>query len=488
MIKNIRKYLSILFLLSFLIYCHDSPSEPENGGSTDSESIIILYTNDEHGWMEPEGDYGGAAGMMGLWREEEGYSEEKDNYLILSGGDMWTGPAISTWFKGESMAAVMNEMNYTAAAIGNHEFDFKIEGLKKRMEQSNFPFLSSNIREKSSGNIPDFIDPYLIKEVAGLKIGIIGLTTTSSPRTTFPDHVKDYDFIDYRTALNEIAPIVKQEGVDIIISIGHICSNEMNALLPTAMELGISVITGGHCNQLVAQSVNDEVALLQGGDRLEYYGKLEIIIDPETNEVIELNPSFHENKGGTSDADVQSVVQYWRTQADLALSEVIGYASAEISRNSYSMQNMVMDSWLYTFPQADASMSNAGGIRQSIPTGNITLSTIVGLLPFENTIIQLELTGSEMISCIEGDIILGGMTTMGGYSFADGSAIESSTSYSVYTIDYTYSRDDYRFSQYDTEPYSTSVHYRQPLIDWIRSLNTSVSDPLNNYLDSTPRR
>ncbi|MCK5086789.1 MAG: hypothetical protein KAQ90_04670, partial [Melioribacteraceae bacterium] len=140
------KFISLIFLssITFFTSCSDEPTTPVEPES--SKNLIILYTNDEHGWMETEGSYGGAAGLMGLWREKEGYSEEKENYLILSGGDMWTGPAISTWFQGESMADVMNAMNYTAAAIGNHEFDFRIEGLKERMEQSNFPFLSANIR------------------------------------------------------------------------------------------------------------------------------------------------------------------------------------------------------------------------------------------------------------------------------------------------------------------------------------------------------
>lgn len=225
---------SILFLSLIFIFftCKDEPIAPVESGL--SKSIIVLYTNDEHGWMEPEGNYGGAAGLMGLWREHEGYSEEKNNYLILSGGDMWTGPAIATWFQGKSMVEVMNEMNYTAAAIGNHEFDFKIEELKKRMDESSFPFLSANIREKSSGNIPEYISPYIIKEVDGMKIGVIGLTTTSTPYTTFPDFVKEYDFINYTQALEEIVPQVKSEGADILIAMGHICLQEMQGLVSIA--------------------------------------------------------------------------------------------------------------------------------------------------------------------------------------------------------------------------------------------------------------
>ena len=477
----------IIYLILALTFfsCKDEPTAPVEPGT--SESIIILYTNDEHGWMEPEGTYGGAAGLMGLWREKEGYSEEKSNYLILSGGDMWTGPAIATWFQGESMVAVMNKMNYTAAAIGNHEFDFKIEELKKRMEESNFPFLSTNIREKSSGQIPEFISPYIIEEIDGIKVGIIGLTTTSTPYTTFPDFVKEYNFINYAQALEEIVPHVKSEGADILIAMGHICLQEMQALVSTASQLGISVITGGHCTQLVASITND-VALIQGGNRLENYAKLVIEYNPTTKAVTKLTPSYHDNIGGSPDGDVQAVVDFWRTQTDNALSEVIGYASTTIERYSVEMWNMVIDSWFYTFPYADATMTNAGGLRQSIHAGDISMSTIVGLLPFTNSIIQLELNGGQIINCIEKDIIVGGMTTIGGYKFSDGTAIEENTNYTVMTIDYLYSRDDYKFHLYDPNPYTTSSHYRQPLIDWIRSLNTSVSDPLNNYLDSTPRR
>ncbi len=260
----------------------------------------------------------------------------------------------------------------------------------------------------------------------------------------------------------------------------------MSGLISTAERLGISVITGGHCNQLIA-STSGKVALIQGGNRFEHYARLEISYDSETKIITDLLPSFHENIGGTPDSEVEIITQYWRVQSDLALSEVIGYANTTIERYSNEMWNMVIDSWLYSFPYADVTMTNAGGIRQSIPAGDITLSTIVGLLPFENSILQLELSGSELIDCINKDIIVGGMTTVGGYNFSDGTPIEENTIYSVYTIDYVYSRSDYNFSKYDPAPYTTSTHYRQPLIDWIKSLNTSSSDPINNYLDSTPR-
>ena len=489
MVREEQNIKRLWFIWISLLYLSFAACDEENLNITEPEKegtrIVILYTNDEHGWMETNENSGGAAGLMGLWRQQEGYSENGP-YLILSGGDMWTGPAISTWFKGESMVDVMNGMQYDAAAIGNHEFDFKIEGLEDRIEESNFPLLSANIREKATGIIPDFAIPYTLKEIDGVMIGLIGLTTTSTPLTTFPTHVADYDFISYNTALNEIVPQAKEDGAELLIIIGHICGNEMQALIPTAVQLGISVIGGGHCNELIG-GLEDGITLIEGGSRMESYAKVEIWFDDINNKVNAMIPSVHYNTGGDPDPQVESIVSFWKTQMNVSLSEVIGYANPEIGRRSDEMYNMITDSWLITLQSADVSLTNTGGIRQSIPSGEITLATIVGLLPFENTIVQLELTGQQLVDGID-NLVMGGMTTINGYRLSDGTPIQMDTTYSVLTTDYLYARPDYSFQYNDPDPYQTAIHYRQPVIDWIRSLDTSPGNPLNDYLDYNPRR
>jgi hypothetical protein len=101
--------------------------------------------------------------------------------------------------------------------------------------------------------------------------------------------------------------------------------------------------------------------------------------------------------------------------------------------------------------------------------------------------LELELTGEELIEVSDG-FLVGGMTTLGAYSLLDGTPIHNDSTYTVLTTDFLYSLSDNNFSMYDDEPMNTSVIYRQPLIDWIISLNTSSTNPLNNYLDSNPRR
>ena len=437
--------------------------------------------------MAPEGNYAGAAGLMYKWKENEGY-DESDNYLILSGGDMWSGPAISTWFKGESMVEVMNAMDYDAAAIGNHEFDFTVEVLEQRLPEQNFPLLASNFVMTETGEIPDFASPYIIKEIDGVKVGIIGLASQSTPTSTFPANVEGYQFTNYAAAVGKYATEARKDGATVLIVVGHICSGEMNSLLPVAQENGICFIGGGHCHQHYIDRSNN-VVLLQAESNMQAYGIVEFDYSPIDSTTLNFEYEIVENTGAGTDPEIKGIVQYWEGETDKELSEQIAYTDVSIGQTSPEMRNMVCDSWLYKFPDADVALTNGGGIRQGISEGEVTLRTIVGVLPFENDIVKLELTGEQLKEvALSGDICMGGMTTIDGFYLADGSEINDETIYNVLTIDYLYLRDDYKFSTIDPDPINTYIHYREPLIDWMKSINTSIVDPLSNYLDYVSRR
>ncbi len=483
--RHLHKVFLFTCVILSLFSCENNHEAFEKKDS--SVHITILYTNDEHGWMEAGDNSAGAAGLMYKWKADEGY-DESDNYLILSGGDMWSGPAISTWFQGESMVEVMNAMDYDAAAIGNHEFDFTVDVLEQRLSEMTFPLLAANIVEKGTQEIPDFAKPYIIKEINGVKVGILGLASQTTPTSTFPANVTDYAFTDYAAAIERYAPEARKEGAAILIVIGHICSGEMNDLAGVAHEYGICFIGGGHCHQQYT-NLNNGVVLLSAGSSMTAYGRVEFDYSVRDSTTSNFDYSIVQNTGNEADPGILDIVEYWEGETEKELSEEIAYTDVPIGRTSVEMRNMVCDSWLHTFPEADVAFTNGGGIRQDIPAGAVTLSTIVGLLPFENNILKLELTGAQVREmALAGDICMGGMTTMGGFYLTDGTEIQDGTIYEVLTTDYLYLRDDYNFSTYDPDPVNTYVHYRDPLIDWMRSIDTSPADPLANYLDYVRRR
>ena len=123
--------MKVPFLKSVLVFCFFWVGFGPASFAEDIQKLTILYTNDKHGWMAGVEEGKGAANLTGLWDAED-YGDESA-VLVLSGGDNWTGPAISTWFFGQGMVEVMNAMAYDASVIGNHEFDFCLDILETRL-------------------------------------------------------------------------------------------------------------------------------------------------------------------------------------------------------------------------------------------------------------------------------------------------------------------------------------------------------------------
>jgi 5'-nucleotidase/UDP-sugar diphosphatase len=288
---------SLLGAASFLAACQPAAAGLEAQESASLRYLKILATNDEHGWLEEGEDYGGADSLMYQWVHQEKILDDPSHHLVLSSGDLYTGPALSTWFKGESTVDVLNAMGYQAAAIGNHDFDYGLDNLRERAAQANFPLLSANIRQKSDGAFPDFALPYVIKEVNGVKVGLVGLTTRETPVDTKPTYVADFDFFHYDTALKEVVPQVRQAGADLIMVLSHLCTSDMRSLASLAHQLDIPVIFGGHCHE-VTNEVVDGVRLVQSGAYLRGYTRLDLIFDLAAGQVRSLAASFHGNQPG----------------------------------------------------------------------------------------------------------------------------------------------------------------------------------------------
>ncbi len=474
-------FIASLAAMALLLNSCSGPASALN-----TKTLTILYTSDEHGWMEGEEPGKGAAEMLGLWVDREGYSAG-GSYLIMSGGDMWTGPAISTWFAGESMVEVMNAMGYTAAALGNHEFDFQTGGLVARRGESVFPYLSANIYLKGTGERPAFVVPYILREVDGVSLGIIGLTTTSTPYTAFPDYVADYHFGAYDSALTEIVPELQAQSPDIIMVISHVCAEELEKLRPLARELGISVLAGGHCHDTYVNVVAN-IAVVESGSYYRSYVRIDLEFDTDSHKLVSTKAVVRTNSGGVADADITAIVLRWRGSLEGDLGEVIGYTSAGIAQHSEDMHNMVPDTWLWKYPQAAVAASNYGGFRAGLPAGDITIESVIGVLPFNNKLVLLELDGQELTDFASSrGVALSGLTALGSVLHSDGTPVQLDSNYIVIVTDFMYSAYE-ELTAADSLPERTDVSWRNPVVEWIRSVGSSSTQPLENFLDATPRR
>jgi 5'-nucleotidase / UDP-sugar diphosphatase len=474
-----------LLLIFGLFGCHPQATEIPNH----LRPIKVLYTNDEHGWMEGVTEGMGAANLMAVWQEDHGYTPD-DGYMILSGGDMWTGAAISTWFEGASMVQVMNAMDYSAAAVGNHEFDFGLDRLSQRKSEMAFPLLSANIRYKSGGDIPTDlgIQAFSVIEVSGVKVGVIGLTTISTPQTTLPEVVAPFDFIEYEAALREVVPQVLDAGADMIMVIAHVCRSEVEALAVRVIDLQISLIGGGHCNNFFSKQ-KGETVLISGGSHMQSFAYAEFLYDIQTDEITILDHGVASNRPLEPVEELSTLIDEWRSEADLVLDQVIGYTQKMIPQRSNLMEKLVIEPWLLAYPNADVAITNKGGIRSGIIEGEITVGDIITVLPFENTIIEVELTGEELLRTMRGKrhkSAMAGVAMIGGQWMLTktNNPLDPQQNYHVLVNSFIYAGGDgYDFATYDPDGYDTAIHYRQPLLDWLLTQGFSKSMPINTRVD-----
>ncbi|HJO12650.1 MAG: bifunctional UDP-sugar hydrolase/5'-nucleotidase [Gammaproteobacteria bacterium] len=480
-----RVIASLLMLLTFAgLQFYAQANLAQTSASSTTRELTVLYTNDEHGWMVGREAGKGAADLMGLWREREGYTED-GAFLILSGGDNWTGPAISTWFEGASMVELMNAMDYDASAVGNHEFDFGTEVLRQRASEANYPYLSANTRRKTDGNVPTDLGilPHTIIETNDLRVGLVGLTTTRTPAATKPENVVDFNFIDYERALRETIPQVKAADIDLLMVISHVCMRELDVLVTRVVDLGIQLMGGGHCNELVAKQIDDTV-VLGGGFHFTAYAKATFKYDTVSESIVDVVYAAVDNVAGTADETIENLVARWQQQTTAQLDSLVGYSAKEYSRILPALQEAVVNSWLWANPTADFALNNALGQRQFLPEGELRLADLIGFMPFDNTLYAVNLTGGELMEVIEDGQrpIVGGIREQGdGWIVTKtGEPLMLDTSYRVIVNSFQYAGGSGygAIREYDPEGFDTGVQYRQPFVDWIRSLSTSAQNPL----------
>ena len=175
--------------------------------------LRILYTSDEHGWIAPFADKGrrhdGAAGLAARYQKEglctSGTCEES-SLIALSGGDQWTGPAISSFFRGKPAAEVWRRVGFSASALGNHELDFGRSDFLANQKTQGFPYLAANVSPtRAEGGVAE---RFRVFRRAGVNLGVIGLSTRFTPIHGMRANYEGLSFGEEEAALAQVVPEV----------------------------------------------------------------------------------------------------------------------------------------------------------------------------------------------------------------------------------------------------------------------------------------
>ncbi|HVR98660.1 MAG TPA: 5'-nucleotidase C-terminal domain-containing protein [Thermoanaerobaculia bacterium] len=383
-------------------------------GSQPQVDLTLLSTNDFHGNLEPTGakyrdrPVGGAAFLATLIERER--QADPDGTLLLDGGDIVQGTALSNLTQGRATIDFYNFARYDAAAIGNHEFDWGVPVLVDRIEQAKFPLLAANIVEKSTGRAPPWAKPYQVFTKKGLRIAVIGLITPDTPNVTLPQNVEPYRFLDPAEVANRLIRELVPSRADLAVIVTHI-GGEQKEGEPVTGEIvelaeavqGEAAIVGGHTHQAVAGDVGG-VPIVEAGSNARFLGKIHLRVDRKSRRVLEgraeILPVYNDEL--TADPEAEALIAGHAKAVEPRLAEVLGEAEVplEAERRECPMGNFLSDLMRST-ASADLAFQNPGGVRSPIDAGPIQYREVYRVMPFDNTIVVLEMTGAEVKQLLE---------------------------------------------------------------------------------------
>ena len=404
-IMNRWRLAVVLFLLLLVVVPLDVRGLP-------AVQLTLLHINDFHGHLLPDSDksisdtmaVGGAGRLARLITEER--AKNPDGVLLLSAGDMFQGTPVSNVFRGQPVIEVMNTLKFDAMTLGNHEFDWGLDALRQLAATAAFPFLAANIRDEQGCGLP-ITKPYLILERKGFKLAVIGTTTPDTAFTTKPDYVAGLTFQQPAEVLPQLVQEVRNRGADLIVVLSHL---GLDADLVLAQEVpGIDVIVGGHSHTAVTHPlrVNDTI-IVQAGSYGAWLGVLELEVDATTRKILSYN---RENElrpvlNGPSDAvdeKATAIVGRFNDQIKTVFARTVAETTVDLKRNrreESNVGNLIADA-LREASGADLAFQNGGGMRTDIPRGKITLEQLYTLLPFDNLLVAMDLTGEQVRGILE---------------------------------------------------------------------------------------
>ncbi|HQI25292.1 MAG TPA: bifunctional UDP-sugar hydrolase/5'-nucleotidase, partial [Smithella sp.] len=232
----------------------------------------ILHLNDFHGFAEPQRLSGSAqtAGGLSFLAGSINQFRKHQPTLLLAAGDFIQGHPWTNLFEGKSTIEAMNVMGFSAMVLGNHEFDFGQDVLKKRIAEAAFPVLAANVRGFPS------VKPYVIKDISGLKVGIIGLITEETSTTTHPKNVEGLIFSPVIDTAQQLVRELRNK-TDLIIILSHL-GLPADVALAGAVE-GIDIIVGGHSHTRVEKPmIVRNTLIVQAWEHGKVLGVLDVTV------------------------------------------------------------------------------------------------------------------------------------------------------------------------------------------------------------------
>ncbi len=431
--------------------------------------LTIVGTNDWHGWAEPhqahtkdgatveEGGLALYASVVKQLRKETG-----GRLLVLDAGDIFQGTLVSNLSEGAVMVDAFNALGVDAVAVGNHEFDYgpvgpavvpvaagddPVGALKARIAQAQFPFLAANIVEASTGAPPGWLRGTTLRDVGGVRVGIIGLITVETPNTTNPVNVAGLRFLPLAPTAKAAAEQLRAQGAQVVVVVAHAggkCEDlrnphdvtkcnpgeEIFAMLNQLPPGTVDAVVAGHTHRAVGHFVNG-TPVIETSALGRSFGLISLEMDSSTRRPLAASTRIEAEVAlcervveGTLRCDASAlekgrplVAASFHGQPlhpDGAMQQRLAPALAAVAQvqaqplgvevpvtlrregNGESALGSATADALRRMEGADVGLLNAGGFRADLAAGPLTYGHLYETFPFDNQVATLQLTAAEL--------------------------------------------------------------------------------------------
>lgn len=423
---------SVVMALMLLVY-----TPAGNAGGPIRAQVTILATTDVHGNILPLDYYSNKPDARGLACAAtiiKQARKENPNLLLLDSGDTIQGTPLVYYHNKKNnrpvdpMMIVMNALKYDAMAVGNHEYNFGLKVLEKARGEARFPWLSANTYRK--GTDQTAYDPYIVREVSGVRVGILGLTTPGIPDW---ENTENYAGLEFRETVGEAKKwttiLRERERVDLVVIAMHMgleedlrtgtinpgqVSNENAAVAIARKVPGVDVILMGHTHREVPSVYVNGVLLTQADKWARRVARVDVYLEKsgaaENSQarwrvVAKSARTIPVDDRVKPDPEIARLAEPYDRETQAWLGHVIGTSPAELTAKDARFRDTAILDLIQRVQldagRADVSMAASFNPQARIPRGPVTVRDIAGLYEYENTLVVIEITGQQLKDALE---------------------------------------------------------------------------------------
>ena len=363
----------------------------------DTKELDFYNLNDTHGAIEKTSDEPGIAKLATYLNEKK--AANPNSFVLTSSGDMWQGSADSNITRGALMTEWMNYMNFSAMALGNHEFDWTIDAITANQEIANYPFLACNIIDTSTNEPVSWADPYTTITKNGIRIGIIGAIGEGITNAILASNVRGLNFANPDSYVEKWSTYLKENGADVILYLYHGSTEDMSAYVGAYCDAAF----GGHNHRTERRTIGSRgVPAVEGGSNGKYVSHINLKYDFAKKKITWGSYGYDNTdllKKG-DDAGTLEVKAKYADQINIVKNEKV--ARIPRSLDSYYDVPHYYNKYAYRYymdkennpQQVYAVVTNNG--RADILSGIVTYGDIYKSLPFDNYLVLFHTTGRNV--------------------------------------------------------------------------------------------